>query len=1006
MDKFEKYCVDQNDEIRLDVFVKDEMYSCKTEFEYIQKEFEARESLMSQHPEIYEQYQNCIKNKDASKVSDFAESVEDIAEKVSCLAEEKKDFEKDCSKAWQCNKFRAVLDVIEVLPGPIERPVERYIQSEARQKGLSSDCLSDDKSNCMEDFVNALMDNLWSSATSILNLAKSGFKSLFNMDKFFSDEADKQKVKMNQTVEDVETFLDSPGKWISNFLDKLKSGVDKWVRSSVFCQEWEYNSDIRERGGVVDSSSGALRTCTKPLDNYDCIDCDDKINATCIALGGLTAELGVAFFTAGIGTAANFAARAGAKSLAIVSAKVGTKIKAVAPSFSKGSKAKVAQTSRAAALMSKGISKSTEMAKLMYSVSSAKAKKFKARADALSLAVKNTKVVKVTALVIEKGNVPARISEKIGEKGALLAAKVTSKVGKGTVKKEADLLLKASKKSKTSSKAKDFVDERTHGKKRVVGHTAKGKKHYDRGEKATSGGETLGSSNSHSDHGAHSNNKSSDSSGRGSRERVSREKPRKDDNLTREKTERERVTLDKKKSEDAKSLTEKKNREDERVAIEKKKKEDERIAAEKKKKEEHHEEENDKKNGKTSIVKVAASVVAVDLAAKGVNISREEAQQEIERLKEKRLRKNDKFSNNLNSAKEVLGIDDKTSSPTDITRKADALTKMYSNANKETIVSSIQKANPNMSRRDAENAFSQRRNNVIKARDYINTEAAVESTSVAKREKVDKLRNQLEQIKTQGKISSLNTEIEDLKKQSLKINEDVQSEIGDTREVVANRAATPSSSTRAPIESSRTSLAAPSSGRAVSSAASANTSSASASSSSESIGSEHSGENSTHESNHQGSVAVDSLEGAENLNEIDSLHDATDELVVESDLTELKVEDESVARKKSSNLKNLLNLISKNKMKIEKNVTLDLDVSKVKAQSEQIKSKLIKLKLLSIKKSLAQKKVTYTTGKGRLEVYHFDDEVFPIVVSEKGELELLNNTESQVIIQSSIDTIE
>ncbi|OUR96183.1 hypothetical protein A9Q84_07425 [Halobacteriovorax marinus] len=1018
LDKFEKYCIDQNDELREDVYVKEEYYSCRDEMNFLQDEFAKREELMTSNPDIYKQYKDCIANRVKPKVIPFIEQIKDVTEQVTCNADEKAEFEKDCGKAWECNKFRAILSGAKLLPEMIEEPITKFVRNSVQKKNYDSECIGDGRSNCIEDFITAFLSNLWSSASSVWSLVSSGAKSLFNMDSWFDSEADKLQVKATQSKQDVKDFWDSPGLWFSNTMDKLKKGVDEWVKSSVFCQKWEGRAQFSK--------------CLKPLESYECIDCDDKINATCIAIGAIASEAGVAILTAGVGTAASLTARAGARTMAAVAAKVSSKVKAVAPSFKTGSKGKPSSKMMiAASVAAKGISSGTRIAKEYYLITSDKARRIKEKMDKISLAVNNAKVVVVAKKIIEKGNIPARISEKLGEKGVLLAAKVTSKVGKGTLKKEANTLVKLSKKSKRSAKAKGIIQDKSHGKGRTVTHTGKGSRVYSKGKRAS---ETDRKTNTENDRIANSRESrtSSERNSHNQRERakVSQERSKKKDsqrNLSeqRKSDEQNRITSENKKRDDQRRVDQQSKREQQkkdqqkrlteesRKKKEKKKLEDKRVAEEKRKKELKNKEKESEENRKKKNIKrgLVASVVAADLAAKGIAISEKQAAKELEQISKAANGKAEKFEKNLFSAKKVLGIDSDFSNSSKDLKQAAAVKEMYSDKNKNEMISQIQKTNSNLSKSEARQVFNDRQSEVNESYDYLdnrnklnsssnfssnsNSNSSSQSISTERRQ----LSDELAKIKSERKLAGVNSEIASIKSQ----RDEIKNSIKDTKQVASGdeKLATNDSEQ---IADSKSSISGSSSSSDIAKKASRIPSG----SQSSTIGGASSP---TAQISEQGlDEGISSKQETADNTEVDNLEDEIDVLEDESIAeTEKKEEKEEALKEqeqrkvgKSKNLKNLLDLLNKKDMKIELDVAFDRDFTEIKVTDAASKQRLKLLKYKVDSGVMATRKVTYQVATGELEIYQFDKENFTLAIDKFGKAELLDESKSNSILQSSV----
>lgn len=987
LDKFDEYCIDQNDELREDVYISDKFFSCREALDYLKIEFKNREELMSSNPDVYQQFQDCVENRTNPKVIPFVSKIQEVADNVTCNESEKKEFEKDCSKAWECNKLRAIKDGAGTLPSIIRKPIQKFVRNTVREKRYDSECIADGKSNCVKDFVYAFAANLWSSAKSVWDLVSKGTKSLFDLGGWFDDEADKLHAKAVQSKKDVEDFWDDPGKWFSNLIDNIKRGVDDWVKSSVFCSKWEGKPQFSK--------------CLQPLESYDCIDCDDRINATCVAIGAISSEVGVAFLTAGVGTAANLTARAGAKTLAAVATKVSAKVKTVAPSFSKKTKlgSQPAALAKASAVVGAGVSKSTEVAKKIYSITSEKALKIKGKIGAISKAVAESKVVMVTSKVIEKGNIPGRISEKIAEKGVLLGAKTVSKVGSGAVKADADKLIRVAEKARSSERAQKLLSQSTHEKSRLSGHNAKATTLVKRGEKVPDGSSHLtnggGSHNTQNDHGSRTNyqtNRDAYSTGRDSyssskSERVSSrpsEKPRKSAKAgadrNKQDTQKDRISASR---EEAKKAREQRRKEEQRKITEKKKDEA------KKANEEHSEDQNSRPSKKA----IAASL-ATHLSAKGLMISSEEAEKEAQRLSDLANGKSDDFKNDLTSAKKVLGVDGKSAFSKSGLEQAKSIKKMYSEENKDKIVSDIQKSNSELSQSDAEKMFEKRSGDVNKAYDYmasLQEKNKISSTS-SKRSAKDELKS----IGRESELSKLDSELADLAKK----RESFESSLSDVVET-NERADTPQNiNSSQPSESLKSSspigkkisreLAEEtrSSSSSVASSPSSNSSSSTLSNNSSFEGSSSSFESSN--SSTSKDEDVPSIVDNELIEEAISKTKSTEET------------DKDVKKKsKSSDLKKLLSKIGDKPVQVVSNTFFTRDLSTIKTPTS--KSKEI-FELLSKKVSESQKvekKTIYQLGSEKLELYQYNDRVFHLKIKSSGVAELIDSESGSKLINRS-----
>ncbi|WP_372651269.1 hypothetical protein [Halobacteriovorax sp.] len=990
LDKFEEFCIDQNNELREDVYISDEFFSCRDTLDYLKVEFDNREELMSSNPDVYKQFQDCVEERENPKLVPFLNEVQEVTDNVACNESEKKEFEKSCGRAWECNKLRAIKDGAAVLPSIVRKPIQKFVRNTVREKNYDSECIADGKSNCIKDFVYAFAANLWSSASSVWDLVSKGTKSLFDIGGWFDDEADKLHAKAIQSQKDVEDFWDDPGKWFSNLIDNIKKGVDDWVRTSVFCGKWEGKPQFSK--------------CLQPLENYDCIDCDDKINATCVAIGAISSEVGVAFLTAGVGTAASLTARAGAKTLAVVATKVSSKVKSVAPSFNKTNKVKVDNKfTRGVAAVGVGISKSTEVAKKIYSVTSDKALRIKGKIDNISTIVNESKVVMVTKAIVEKGNIPGRISEKIAEAGVLVGAKAVSKVGKGSVKVDADKVVRIAEKAKTSEKAQQILSKRTHEKSRLSGHNAKATSLVKRGEKA-SGGSSHVSGEGHISSSSSSSSSESSSSPTRRTAYDDRDYTKRENQVARQERpsrpeKSEKKITKKTKAEELQERREKLENKRKEVA-ERKKEEKKKLAEDKKHEESEHEEKSSSSVTKTAV----AASLSSHLVAKGLVMSSEQAEREAEAIQDMANGKSERFTESLSSAKEVLGVQKVSAFSKGALKQAEVVKNMYSEENRDKIVSEIQKSNSDLSQSEADEIFNNRQGEVGKAYDYIDRLQKVSNrpTTTAKRSTA---KSELKNLGRRNELSKLDKELAALSKERESIESgfsEVPSNIENQESsIVSNVVPTPAQSAINSRARATKEVASNESSPVGSSSGSSSSPSSSSPPSSNNGGSS----NDTTSSSANDSVAkVGSSEGLPAIVDNELIEEAIENSKDPLELKDEKKEEERL--KRSSGLKDLLSKIGSKNINIENGVLFTRNLASIKTSTAATRNLFLKLAQKVKNSEEVDKKYTYSIGKEKLELYQYQNETFHLKINESGVAELIDNEDGAKLISRSSFNID
>lgn len=402
---------------------------------------------------------SCIPDETDDEVSSLIDTVGKVTTKVKCTEKEIAEKNKDCGKKWECNAYRSIATVSDVLPLPIRWPVNKYMKY--RSKSLPKDCLDKSKPNCLTEVLTSIVGNLMSTAKSLLDVAKYGLDSLMNIGGWFSKKSDSMHAAGAQKVSSVKKFLSAPGQWFSDFFTGIKKSMTKWVMNTVYCQKWE---------GLPHMSK-----CIEAYEGFKCIGCEDSLNAICSAAGVIISELGVAILTAGAGTGINIAAKASAHSLKLIAKKTATKIKGKSPNVGLPIDTKKL-------MANKYVSKIVTVAKL----SKAKISLSKAKLDAFLLAAKNTKFIKgtgkVLSVVADTVADPLHIIKKRANHiGYTAASKGLSKVGKGKVASKGTQGVKMSQRAKNGDSKADKVvtTEAKVAEQKLAFKAIKSKQDYD-----------------------------------------------------------------------------------------------------------------------------------------------------------------------------------------------------------------------------------------------------------------------------------------------------------------------------------------------------------------------------------------------------------------------------------------------------------------------------------------------------------------------------------------------
>lgn len=264
------------------------------------------------------------------QINDLAEKVDDLSSKLTCNEEDEEFVQDHCGKQMACNMGRSVVTIVEnVAPTFITNKVRSSLSGLlSAQEGSS--CMDGDQANCVSEIYRAFISSLVATFTSLRDIGVAIKGAFSNMRAYLFEKSEDLHAAADSTQSETTKFLDSPGKYILEKLSSFKTGIDTWIKETVFCQKWEGEPHSEES------------KCLEPLKGYGCLDCDDGINAFCAGAGFFISEGLLTVATAGTFTGLGIAARTGGKLARAASLRgaevLTTKVPALAKLSSRGSR--------------------------------------------------------------------------------------------------------------------------------------------------------------------------------------------------------------------------------------------------------------------------------------------------------------------------------------------------------------------------------------------------------------------------------------------------------------------------------------------------------------------------------------------------------------------------------------------------------------------------------------------------------------------------------------------
>lgn len=684
IDLFQKFCVGENQSYKLEAVIESHNISCSDLAQELKNDIAQYESQNPDNGSSLSSESLTLCGTDAGdvetrEIDKLLSDATKITGRISCEKEEVEKNKKICGKLFTCNVMRSLSSATtHVLPEFLANKIDKSLQNRVEKNNLPKDCLDSSKGDCLSEFVTSFVGNLWSTVTSVWDLAKAGASSLFNVSKWFDKKSESAHALAVQSEEAVTSFTSDPVGYIQAKMNSMKEFVNTFIKTSVFCQKWE---------GVPHFSE-----CAIPLQSYDCLDCDHGINAVCTTLGALTSEVGVMFLTAGVGNTASLAVKIGARALT----NVASKVKKVMPAINAGQLAVEAEVEMTKlAKVQRAYDKSKDVALALHK----KVKDAKAQITEFVDKVAEMKYVAGTLKVVDTVTNPFNVSEKVSRLGVNASNRVLQHVGTDSSKRFARVSLRMDERYETSRMVERVLDKRdNHTTRNFAMRSARASKTA----KSVSE-EVRHLSNSHMT--PPTSNRRGTISRDGSRDVSDHFKP---EHSSNNKSQTTQSTTPEKKA----GRTTDGKREGVEVSVEKPSKEKSKSAgSDHKVSSDHAKKEGEKKEGTSLSGANALGAMAI------ADVTHKLTQSEKDMLAR------DTSVAGLEKAKDILGAN----SIAQMKQNAEKLSEMYSDKNKEQIVEKLVNET-GVSKAAAEQIYNNRREEVVAAKNYIANQSDVSSS--------------------------------------------------------------------------------------------------------------------------------------------------------------------------------------------------------------------------------------------------------------------------------------
>lgn len=187
------------------------------------------------------------------------------------------------------------------------------------------ECISPNGTDCVTEFINGVIQDIWSNLTGLWSLAKMGasaskdfavksWKSLMGIEDKTSDAA---LAASTQEDSAIDKFKNDPVTFFKELGVGIWEMMGKSIKENFGCERWD---------GIPHFSN-----CVRPMSNWECSTCSQKMNAVCGVAGILGGEVVVAWLSGGVFAIAG----KGVEKSAAMFGKVGVAIKNAVPAVEK-----------------------------------------------------------------------------------------------------------------------------------------------------------------------------------------------------------------------------------------------------------------------------------------------------------------------------------------------------------------------------------------------------------------------------------------------------------------------------------------------------------------------------------------------------------------------------------------------------------------------------------------------------------------------------------------------
>ncbi|MES2525773.1 MAG: hypothetical protein V4598_01745 [Bdellovibrionota bacterium] len=182
-------------------------------------------------------------------------------------------------------------------------PLAALIGGAQRLAGNRNSCLARGAGaapGCLQNIVKGIFDSLWGLLSLVWDIGKAAVRSIGEWTGLIRRQERSSSERLMAAQQSgpgfIRRFISNPAQTMSTMVNQMFNGIKEAAMNSYGCESW--------------SGAPFVSRCLRPMSNWNCASCQQKLQLMCGVAGFAIGEIGTALLTGGLAAGAKFVARA------------------------------------------------------------------------------------------------------------------------------------------------------------------------------------------------------------------------------------------------------------------------------------------------------------------------------------------------------------------------------------------------------------------------------------------------------------------------------------------------------------------------------------------------------------------------------------------------------------------------------------------------------------------------------------------------------------------------